>query len=65
MDSDKKTAIVTGGSRGLGRGIVQALLPRGLQVIALAKDAEGLTALAKEYAGVEPVVADAADELVA
>ena len=65
MDSDKKTAIVTGGSRGLGRGIVQALLPRGLQVIALAKDAEGLTALAKECAGVEPVVADAADEFVA
>ena len=60
-----KTAIVTGGSRGLGRGVVQALAAGGLDVIALARDAEGLAALARELENVHPVVADAADELVA
>jgi NAD(P)-dependent dehydrogenase (short-subunit alcohol dehydrogenase family) len=65
MDSDKKIAIVTGGSRGLGRGVVQALVSKDFQVIALARDPEGLAALASEYKGIEPVTADAADELIA
>ena len=37
-----KTAVVTGGSRGLGRGIVKALVARGVRVIALARDKVGL-----------------------
>jgi len=38
---------------------------RGVHVIAPARDAAGLEALARELANVEPVVADAADEIVA
>ncbi|HEY6331131.1 MAG TPA: SDR family oxidoreductase [Blastocatellia bacterium] len=34
--SDKKTAIVTGGSRGIGAGIVEALLNEGYNVVATA-----------------------------
>ena len=64
-ETRSETAIVTGGSPGLGRGVVQALAARGLNVIALARDAEGLAALARELENVHPVVADAADELVA
>jgi NAD(P)-dependent dehydrogenase (short-subunit alcohol dehydrogenase family) len=60
-----KTAVVTGGSRGLGRGIVQALVARGVRVIALARDEAGLDALARELVDVEPMVADAADEKTA
>jgi len=63
--SQQPTAIVTGGSRGLGRGIAQALVARGVYVIALARDAASLEALARAVANVEPVVADAADEIVA
>jgi NAD(P)-dependent dehydrogenase (short-subunit alcohol dehydrogenase family) len=60
-----QTAIVTGGSRGLGRGIAQALSARGISVVALARDEKGLTDLVRELANVERVVADAADELIA
>jgi len=63
--ASSKVAIVTGGSRGLGRGVVQALVARGIRVIALARDEEGLKAVARECKGVDPVFADAADELVA
>jgi NAD(P)-dependent dehydrogenase (short-subunit alcohol dehydrogenase family) len=62
--SQQQTAIVTGGSRGLGRGIAQALVARGVHVISLARDAAGLEALARDLANVEPVIADAADEIV-
>src|SRR5262249_30300508 len=60
-----KIAVVTGGSRGLGRGIVEALVGRGMRVIAVARDAAGLEGLARALPGSEPVVADAADEKVA
>jgi NAD(P)-dependent dehydrogenase (short-subunit alcohol dehydrogenase family) len=60
-----KTAVVTGGSRGLGRGVVQALVAHGVRVVAVARDGPGLEALARELADVEPIVADAADEFVA
>jgi NAD(P)-dependent dehydrogenase (short-subunit alcohol dehydrogenase family) len=69
MSSDipkpSKTAVVTGGSRGLGRGVVQALVAHGMRVVAVARDGAPLQALARELADVEPVVADAADEFVA
>jgi NAD(P)-dependent dehydrogenase (short-subunit alcohol dehydrogenase family) len=32
--SDKKTAIVTGASRGIGAGLVEAFLKRGYNVVA-------------------------------
>jgi len=60
-----ETAVVTGASRGLGRGVVQALAVRGMRVIALARDRAGLEALAHEFERVEPMVADGADELAA
>ncbi len=57
------TAIVTGASRGLGRGIAGAVAARKIHVVALANDAERLAATAKEL-GVESVVADVADPLI-
>jgi 3-oxoacyl-[acyl-carrier protein] reductase len=60
-----KTAVVTGGSRGLGRGVVEALAARGLRVVVLARNAAGLESLARDIAHVEPIAADAADETVA
>jgi NAD(P)-dependent dehydrogenase (short-subunit alcohol dehydrogenase family) len=60
--SQNKIAIVTGGSRGLGRGVVEALASRGVRVVALARHEQGLAALAREVPGVVPVVGDAADD---
>lgn len=58
-----QTAIVTGASRGLGRGIAEALAARKMRVIALANDAERLASTAKKL-GVESVVADVADSVI-
>ena len=57
-----ETAIVTGASRGLGRGIAEALAARKMRVVALAHDAEHLAPVAREI-GAEPVVADVADSV--
>jgi NAD(P)-dependent dehydrogenase (short-subunit alcohol dehydrogenase family) len=59
-----QTAIVTGGSRGLGRGIVEALAARKMRVVAVARGAASLEAAAKEMR-VEHLAADVADELTA
>ncbi|CAO5252010.1 SDR family NAD(P)-dependent oxidoreductase [Frankia sp. AgKG'84/4] len=58
-----RRAIVTGGSRGIGRAIAQALVAEGVQVVIAARDAEVLKAAAAELsaapeATVIPVVAD-------
>jgi NADP-dependent 3-hydroxy acid dehydrogenase YdfG len=39
VSSQQPTAIVTGGSRGLGRGIAQALVARGVHVIECCEEA--------------------------
>src|SRR5215212_4536288 len=56
-----KTAVVVGGSRGLGEGIVRALASEGATVSTLARDAERLDLLKREVAGVQTLVADVTD----
>jgi NAD(P)-dependent dehydrogenase (short-subunit alcohol dehydrogenase family) len=60
------TAIVTGASRGFGRGIAAALTQGGAHVVGVARDADALHQ-AREQLGdaFTPVVADAADPVVA
>jgi NAD(P)-dependent dehydrogenase (short-subunit alcohol dehydrogenase family) len=65
MHLEGKTAIVTGGSRGLGRGVVEALVSRKARVVAVAREAARLGVLAREVPGVETVAADAADPIAA
>ncbi len=60
------TALVTGASRGLGRGIAAALGAAGAHVVAVARDGDRLAELAAKLDGsVTPVTADAADPVVA
>ena len=40
MDLNGKTAMVTGGTRGLGRGVVEALVERGADVVVVARRAD-------------------------
>jgi NAD(P)-dependent dehydrogenase (short-subunit alcohol dehydrogenase family) len=60
-----KVVIVVGGSRGLGRGVVETLAGRGARVVAVARDEAALNALAASVSGVVPAAADATDEAAA
>ena len=60
-----KIAIVTGGSRGLGRGVVEALAGRGARVVAVARNRADLATLTREVRGTEACEGDAADENLA
>lgn len=57
-------AIVTGGSRGLGLGIVEALVERKAHVTVLARDPEHLAEVSKRL-GVDVVHGDVTDEILA
>jgi NAD(P)-dependent dehydrogenase (short-subunit alcohol dehydrogenase family) len=57
-----KSVVVTGGSRGLGRGIVEALLARGARVTVVARDTASLAEVAKLGATVR--AGDASDAAV-
>jgi NAD(P)-dependent dehydrogenase (short-subunit alcohol dehydrogenase family) len=54
-------AIVTGGSRGLGKAVARELLTRGVQTIIDGRDRETLDAVAKEFREVGAVIAIAGD----
>jgi short-subunit dehydrogenase len=58
-----QTWIVTGASRGLGRALCHALAARGRRVVAIARDAEALAALAETLGRerLQPCVLDLAD----
>src|SRR6516165_9196007 len=58
---DGKTAVVVGASRGLGRGVAEALSAAGATVLAIARDKAGLDELSAASPSVEVAVADATD----
>src|ERR1700756_35221 len=60
------TALVTGASRGLGRGIATALANAGARVTGIARDRAALAGLAADLGtGFTALAADAADPVVA
>jgi len=60
------TAIVTGASRGFGRGIAAALTEAGAQVVGVARDPAALAEVRERLgAAFTPVAADAADPVLA
>jgi NAD(P)-dependent dehydrogenase (short-subunit alcohol dehydrogenase family) len=60
------TAIVTGASRGFGRGIAAALAQAGMHVVGVARDASALDEAREQLGGAfTPVAADAADPVLA
>jgi NAD(P)-dependent dehydrogenase (short-subunit alcohol dehydrogenase family) len=61
MSLKDKTIVVTGGSRGLGLGLVEALVDRGARVTVVARDQAALAAV-EQRLGVAVIPADATDE---
>jgi NAD(P)-dependent dehydrogenase (short-subunit alcohol dehydrogenase family) len=59
-----KVAVVTGGSRGIGLGIVEALVERGARVCVVARDADRLAQVGKRL-GVDTRRGDVTDETFA
>lgn len=62
MDLQGRNAIVTGGVRGLGRAVVDALVAKGACVTVFDLDADGLATLAEDVPGVEAVRCNVSDE---
>ncbi len=60
----KKKVVVVGGSRGLGLGMVEALVAQGASVSVLARGAEALRAVSQRFA-VETIEGDATDAALA
>ncbi|WP_040811067.1 SDR family oxidoreductase [Nocardia concava] len=66
MSETDRTAVVTGASRGFGRGIAAALVGSGMRVVGVARGAEALEEVREELGDrFVPVVADATEEAVA
>jgi NAD(P)-dependent dehydrogenase (short-subunit alcohol dehydrogenase family) len=64
MNLKDRQVIVTGGSRGLGLGLVEALVARGARVTIVARDPDAL-ATSRERFGVAVISADVTDEAAA
>ncbi len=64
MSIKDKTIVVTGGSRGLGLGLVEALVDQGAKVTVVARDQAALAAV-KQRLGVAVISADVTDEAAA
>src|SRR6516165_7623760 len=64
-DLDGKKAVVVGASRGLGRGIAEALSRSGASVLAIAREHRGLGELTAACPSIQTAVADAADPTLA
>src|SRR5436190_7672228 len=64
MNLKDKNALVTGGSRGLGLGLVEALIAHGAKVTVVARDA-GALASVRARLGVATISADVTDETAA
>jgi NAD(P)-dependent dehydrogenase (short-subunit alcohol dehydrogenase family) len=61
MSIKDKSIVVTGGSRGLGLGLVEALVDQGAKITVVARDPAALAAV-KQRLGVAVISADVADE---
>ncbi|MEM7442165.1 MAG: SDR family oxidoreductase [Pseudomonadota bacterium] len=55
------SAIIAGGSRGVGRAVVMALAAQGARTLAIARDSQALDDLGRSASGIETLAADAAD----
>jgi NAD(P)-dependent dehydrogenase (short-subunit alcohol dehydrogenase family) len=64
MSLKDKNVVVTGGSRGLGLGLVEALVAHGAKVTAVARDSEALKSV-RARLGVGTISADVTDETAA
>jgi NAD(P)-dependent dehydrogenase (short-subunit alcohol dehydrogenase family) len=64
MNLKDKTVVVTGGSRGLGLGLVEALVDRGAKVTVVARGAAALAAVGARL-GVATIAADVTDPAAA
>src|SRR5437899_2911912 len=64
MTLKDKTVVVTGGSRGLGLGLVEALVDQGARLTVVARGAEALEAV-RARLGVATISADVTDEAAA
>ena len=64
MSLKDKNVVVTGGSRGLGLGLVEALVAHGARVTVVARDADALASVHARL-GVATIAADVTDETAA
>jgi NAD(P)-dependent dehydrogenase (short-subunit alcohol dehydrogenase family) len=64
MSLKDKSVVVTGGSRGLGLGLVEALVAHGAKVTVVARDADALASV-RARLGVATISADVTDETAA
>ena len=64
MSLKDKNVVVTGGSRGLGLGVVEALVAHGARVTVVARDADALASV-RARLGVASIAADVTDETAA